>query len=780
MVPLKKRLSIDSLSGTSAGGGAGGGGSSSAGAGGASGKVKSRVRSLKLPLSKKVAPSKSSTSSSGGIRTAMDSAAVHATVVQSDDDEDGAAVSVVATLVQSPGGTVTRSSNNNMARGSGMSKRRSLNPLRPVRIPPIASPGLLVPQSAATITGATSINNSIATTKNATTSSSAVPKVNSDNTMEGGSSSNSIKNSLATTTTTNSASGWITPGAIFEHYMKQAGYTQEARTLRPHRGSSTTRVVGDMFDLDVKQSLHFPPVIPPDLLVAKIPKQQQQQQRGEFGVEFGGAVKEANKPQPPPSAEAEAAAAAELPQHMTSALLRVLEKKRKPAEDAMEIDHDHGAGLTEQKRQRQSSACAFESMLPISLTVPYPESYIEKRLLYTQLVEAREKAIVDRQVAEEEAESRGESLDAKAKATFAIPPIPEPPAPPVMKEVGGFLDHGNAAHGVSSADGGFEDRHPLYLSKVAPELFAHVDINCFHITNGRYFGLMTNCVADPNFVGANAPGIVGVSASGGASLATSTTGTGGIATALTSSSYYTGTSINLATPTLTSMVTSSATVEGGGGGGGPKLTAKASPTSTTTSKTEATTSVKKTTSSPPSSTTPSLPKQDTAITEKAMITKNEEEKDSSSVVGSDTKPSASPTTTESAAKKPKPKPVMMQGPTPTATAGALRKIMEDGGDLAEAMKGCIIRAAVHASRSGRDGQPFIGSNGEVYPDISKAFAAHAGVKPCPRCKNNKQGAYHCRLRRKHQEPDYDGVGDSTATVRPLFLVPLESLILGNM
>jgi len=35
------------------------------------------------------------------------------------------------------------------------------------------------------------------------------------------------------------------------------------------------------------------------------------------------------------------------------------------------------------------------------------------------------------------------------------------------------------------------------------------------------------------------------------------------------------------------------------------------------------------------------------------------------------------------------------------------------------------------------------------------------VKPCSRCKQNKQGAYHCRLRRKHREGDWDGKGSST-------------------
>ena len=134
--------------------------------------------------------------------------------------------------------------------------------------------------------------------------------------------------------------------------------------------------------------------------------------------------------------------------------------------------------------------------------------------------------------------------------------------------------------------------------------------------------------------------------------------------------------------------------------------------------------------------------------------------------------------------------------------------MEDNGELAQKMKKCIIRAAVHASRSGKHGQSFLAPDGKAYPDVSKAFAGDAGLKPCTRCKNNKQGvserffwgvlkcgarfvfdprfnmyvrllfsqAYHCRLRRKHKELDHDG-SNSPAELAPLLLVPMEELLL---
>jgi hypothetical protein len=59
--------------------------------------------------------------------------------------------------------------------------------------------------------------------------------------------------------------------------------------------------------------------------------------------------------------------------------------------------------------------------------------------------------------------------------------------------------------------------------------------------------------------------------------------------------------------------------------------------------------------------------------------------------------------------------------------------------VAEQLRMSIVRSAVHAVRSGRPGYWFVASNGETYPDLTKAFAMYAGIKPCERCKNNKQG-----------------------------------------
>ena len=69
----------------------------------------------------------------------------------------------------------------------------------------------------------------------------------------------------------------------------------------------------------------------------------------------------------------------------------------------------------------------------------------------------------------------------------------------------------------------------------------------------------------------------------------------------------------------------------------------------------------------------------------------------------------------------------------------LKKVMNKQDMMAKKMKDCLIRAAVYASRGGKNGFAFRGPDGYIYPDSSKAFVTHSGMKPCARCKGNKQG-----------------------------------------
>jgi len=117
----------------------------------------------------------------------------------------------------------------------------------------------------------------------------------------------------------------------------------------------------------------------------------------------------------------------------------------------------------------------------------------------------------------------------------------------------------------------------------------------------------------------------------------------------------------------------------------------------------------------------------------------------------------------------------------------LRSIFEKDGIDVPKLRDSLIRAAIACFTEGNgDGRtPWIASNGETYPDIGKSFSAFSSVKPCARCRNNKQGAYHCRLRRKHKEPDWDGLGRSTLLLGPYMEVyrqkqnPVEAEIAEN-
>lgn len=274
--------------------------------------------------------------------------------------------------------------------------------------------------------------------------------------------------------------------------------------------------------------------------------------------------------------------------------------------------------------------------------------------------------------------------------------------------------------------------YPFYLPKTGDQtMVAHLDKGCFHIVDGRYFGLYSNYIADPNFVGPNAPGLSGLSLSGGTGLATANTGGGGSSGGtLLSAPSQSGASVNANPNPKTKEV--AATKESGKG----KSPAK-----------------------PKDVKTVSKPKAAPGQTKNVPIKSSKNA----------TVATAATTTTSPPKKK-------SNGPAATASAADLRKIIEDGGDEAEKLKTCIIRAAVYASRCGKHTRNFRAPDGKVYPDISKAFALHAGLKPCERCKNNKQGAYHCRLRRKHKELDHDG-SDSPGVLAPLFKVPMEDLVI---
>jgi len=568
---------------------------------------------------------------------------VQATVVDSSDEGDANEVEQVQVKVEPIKST---------AKSSAPKKRAtSKSPLpmnaRAVRLPPLSSPGMLIPPTAGVYRGDADMN------------------------------------------------GYTTPASVFDHCMSLAGYTVEARTEKPHRGSSVRRQVGDMFDSDVSFTLNFPPLVPKELW--SLPKKNDDK-KDETTAENG-------QERPKDNAEEE-----KKEENFQSDAAQLLLRSLACSAAKKENERANSASDTSRKRRRPWQ---FSEMVPLSLTLPYPESYVQKRLRYVEKVKERERAIVVSQEDNQKYEDAMERITLLSNAKrnndelppppvrpkpIQIPPIPEPPSPPRLSEMKG-----------ANFDGLDESRHPIYLPKTHEHLTAHLDPTCYEIINGRYFNMFSNSIADPNFVGPNAPGISGLNLAGGSGLATAYSGggsSGGSASAM-NAAYY------------------------GSVGGGSSAAGGSAIKSTGTKST----SKKKSSASAPAEAA-DKPTVDTGAHED----------------------------------------VASGEPSPTSTSTGLKKIMDDGGDDAQAMKNAIIRAAVYASRVGKHGMSFMGTNGEVYPEVSKAFAAHAGVRPCSRCKNNKQGAYHCRLRRKHKDLDYDG-GDSPSALAPLFQEKLDDLLL---
>lgn len=429
---------------------------------------------------------------------------VNATVVEDDEEED--ATAVVAEPV-----VVTSSQQNRSSAVASNKKRQSV---RPIKMPPIASPGLL----------------------------------------------------LANGTTT---------AAQFDYHMKTAGYSLEARTENPHRGSSTKREVGDMFDSDVTLMNNFPKLVPPELI--------------------SDDTSEQDKPK----------------------LIRMLSKGLKEPSN----------GNIRKRR--------FDDMIPISLKIDYPAEFIEEQKDFMEKIRIREDAIKAAQEAELE-----------DKPPTDIPPIPTPPPPPKLSE---------NQQGMDIKDG---KTHPLYPPQNA--LFVkHLDPNCFHSSQGRYVGLLSNSLSDPHFTGAHAIGVQNLSVTAGTGLATTQTGSTSAGSASLASTVY-GDRNNNKGETKNN--------------GGASVTSGSKETQT---KSKPSTKKKKSTASP--------------------------------------------------------------APASSGTAADLKKIMERKTAETEEMRRCIISAGVYASRTGRHGQSFVGPDGNTYPDVSKTFASYAGIKPCIRCKNNKQG-----------------------------------------
>jgi hypothetical protein len=603
---------------------------------------KMRIK-LKLPTQANIKKSRALPSSSQA--SSVDDGEVRAMVV--DSDEAGEEDAVIATAV--PEGTADAKTRLTETKGTASTvsssgkpakKRRTLSSNKQIRLPPIASPGLLM-----------------------------LPPPSNQGTVH------QRQNLVDLRREAETAGGFVTPRSVFDTTMAAAGYTVEERTQRPHRGSSVQRTVADLFDSNVKLALRFPELVPEDLLNYKTGKERKEEMS------------------------------------LPDLLIQQLEIQKPETTKEQDTSRTNG-GDTGKRRRR---ACTFDDMVPVTLTVPYPENYIKSRLQYILQVQSREASIIAWQAAQEQLEIRleqqldGASADDKGQPTnpITIPPIPEPPFPPRINDLDGFR----------KADQYSDQKHPLYPPRGKENLVAHLDKECFHITDGTYFGLQSNFVADPNFVGANAPGVASISSSSGGCLATASA-----SVSTSGGSTASGSMTNFLTLAFQNVNVSQST------------------------------------------------KSEVRNVNGSQSTSNEV---TSSIKGS----GAASMTVSSAA----PSPVDSKQPdsVPMIPSEDLRKIMEAGGDMADSFKNCIIRAAVHASRSGSQEQSFVAPNGVRYPCISEAFSSCAGMKPCLRCQSSEQGAYHCRLKRYHKENDCDGDGNSFVKLAPLFSVPLDTLLSTN-
>ena len=124
-----------------------------------------------------------------------------------------------------------------------------------------------------------------------------------------------------------------------------------------------------------------------------------------------------------------------------------------------------------------------------------------------------------------------------------IPEIPIPPSPPPVVE-----------YNVGEVKDSHASSETIRAPKLNFKMLQHLDPTFFLPSmEGRYFGLLSNDIADPQFTGANCPGIRGITSGGGTGLATSYVGGGRGAAGLVSGVLRGGVSSVAAVPTNTTI-----------------------------------------------------------------------------------------------------------------------------------------------------------------------------------------------------------------------------------
>ncbi len=303
-----------------------------------------------------------------------------------------------------------------------------------------------------------------------------------------------------------------TAHSVFTQTMATAGYTTEARTKNPHRGSSVQRTVDDLFDSDVKFCARFPKLVPDDLVV-------QSSSVSDPSASIIKAEPESTWTQDP---TATASQKEDLATTLMNRLRNALQPKTNDETPDSIMSSENGSdNAPTDPKKRSNRIPQYSDMIPISLSLTYPEQYTQKRLEYVKKVNEREKAIIEMQEKQHEALLTDPMTETKMN-TNDIPPIPIPPDVPTRDELRRITN----VEEIFGSQDQQQQNHPLYIPK-NKELVKHLDENCFRAIDGRYFGLSSNAIADPYFFGPNAPGIIGgLTFSASTGLATASSGGG--------------------------------------------------------------------------------------------------------------------------------------------------------------------------------------------------------------------------------------------------------------
>lgn len=540
--------------------------------------------------------------------------------------------------------------------------------------------------------------------------------------------------------------GYITPSLLFDHALHAAGYTKEKLADAKHFGSSIVRTVDDIFDSNVAlENIEFVPTEVWNRTVSD----------SHSGEESDSPILEPER----------------LKNTFNASDVEANNSRSTEKRLAKDLLKEQLQQLLNKSPRKICSPYTFEDMIPRSLTSSIPESFGNAMRDYVHKMGQRESALetyhaqkkvnedaldayedamdewrskvasYERKKARKEAKKAAESQPAEEteldefdqnriqndrkdgvrnvevginavndgvpkeelptnaiksstqekeanensvpKESEGVGPEPDPPIlselikvnaipiPPTMP-----MDRETESESTDDKINTSATKYDIHILKSKCHLVSHLDPASFR-NRGRYHGLLSNSIADPQFVGPNAPGISGVN--------------------------------NMIITGLSATIS------------------KVQSNEEYTTKEPSSKTIKKVSNS-----------------SKNVINKSKSKKGATGV-----------------------------GPTLTSTAMQLKKMMDKGDSTTDIIRDSIIKAAVYASRTGVHSGSFV-AKGETYPDISKAFSNHAKCRPCARCKNNKQGAYHCRLKRKHTDRDHDG-GSSYKILAPLFEAPLESI-----